>query len=47
MTQQKLYEKYKDRGFVILGSPANNFGGHEAVTSENGKSQVRNQKAGC
>ncbi|MCK4998374.1 MAG: redoxin domain-containing protein, partial [Anaerohalosphaera sp.] len=22
---QRLYEKYKDRGFVILGFPANNF----------------------
>jgi len=26
---EKLYQKYKDRGFVILGFPANNFGGQE------------------
>jgi glutathione peroxidase len=26
---QKLYEKYKDKGFVILGFPANNFFGQE------------------
>jgi glutathione peroxidase len=26
---QELYEKYKDRGLVVLGFPANNFGGQE------------------
>jgi glutathione peroxidase len=26
---EKAYEKYKDRGLVILGFPANNFGGQE------------------
>ncbi len=26
---QELYTRYKDRGFVILGFPANNFGGQE------------------
>lgn len=26
---ESLYKKYKDRGFVILGFPANNFGGQE------------------
>jgi glutathione peroxidase len=26
---QKLYEKYKDRGLVILGVPSNDFGGQE------------------
>ena len=26
---ESIYEKYKDRGFVILGFPANNFGGQE------------------
>ena len=26
---EKLYEKYKDQGFVIAGFPANNFGGQE------------------
>ena len=31
---QKLYERYKDRGFVVLGFPANNFGGQEPGTDE-------------
>ena len=26
---QKIYEKYKDQGFVVLGFPANNFMGQE------------------
>ena len=26
---QKLYEKYKDRGFAVLGFPSNQFGGQE------------------
>ena len=26
---QAIYDKYKDKGFVILGFPANNFGGQE------------------
>src|SRR5579863_2033496 len=26
---EKLYEKYKDRGLVVLGFPANNFGAQE------------------
>jgi glutathione peroxidase len=26
---QKLYEKYKDKGFVVLGFPCNQFGGQE------------------
>lgn len=26
---QKLYEKYKDQGFVVLGFPCNQFGGQE------------------
>lgn len=29
---QALYEKYKGRGFVILGFPANNFGAQEPGT---------------
>ncbi|KAK7463506.1 Glutathione peroxidase 2 [Stygiomarasmius scandens] len=28
---QKLYEKYKDQGFVILGFPCNQFGGQEPL----------------
>lgn len=31
---QALYAKYKDRGLVILGFPANNFGGQEPGTDE-------------
>jgi len=31
---QSLYEKYKDRGLVVLGFPANNFGGQEPGTNE-------------
>jgi len=31
---EKMYETYKDRGFVILGFPANNFGGQEPGTDE-------------
>ncbi|MEA2707789.1 MAG: glutathione peroxidase [Phycisphaerales bacterium] len=31
---EKLYEKYKDRGLVIIGFPANNFGGQEPGSAE-------------
>ena len=31
---QKLYDKYKDQGFVILGFPANNFMGQEPGTEK-------------
>ena len=31
---QALYEEYKDDGLVILGFPANNFGGQEPGTDE-------------
>jgi glutathione peroxidase len=31
---ESLYRKYKDRGFVILGFPANNFGAQEPGTDE-------------
>jgi glutathione peroxidase len=31
---QKLYEEYSERGFKILGFPANNFGGQEPGTDE-------------
>src|SRR3977135_1128943 len=30
---EKLYEKYKDKGFVVLGFPANNFGAQEPGTN--------------
>ena len=31
---QKIYEEYKDRGFVVLGFPANNFMGQEPGTEK-------------
>ena len=31
---QKIYTQYKDKGFVILGFPANNFMGQEPGTNE-------------
>src|SRR5438105_5623310 len=31
---EKLYETYKDKGFVIVGVPANNFGSQEPGTNE-------------
>lgn len=31
---QKLYEKYQDRGLVILGFPSNQFGGQEPGSNE-------------
>jgi len=31
---EKLYEKYKDKGFVIVGVPANNFGGQEPGSNQ-------------
>lgn len=31
---QKLYEKYHDKGFVILGFPCNQFGEQEPGDSE-------------
>ena len=31
---QKINEKYKDQGLVVLGFPANNFGGQEPGTNE-------------
>ena len=31
---EKLYEEYKDRGFVIVGVPANNFAQQEPGTNE-------------
>jgi len=31
---EALYRKYKDRGLVVLGFPANNFGGQEPGTND-------------
>ena len=31
---EEIYEKYKDRGFVVLGFPSNQFGGQEPLEKE-------------
>jgi glutathione peroxidase len=31
---ERIYNKYKDRGFVIIGFPANNFGSQEPGSNE-------------
>ena len=31
---EAIYEKYKDKGFVVLGFPCNQFGGQEPGTTE-------------
>ncbi len=31
---EKLYEQYKDRGFLVLGFPSNDFGAQEPGTSD-------------
>ncbi len=31
---EELYRKYKDRGFVVVGVPANNFGSQEPGSNE-------------
>ena len=31
---EKVFEKYQDQGFLVLGFPANNFGGQEPGTEE-------------
>lgn len=31
---EKLYEKYKDQGLMVLGFPANNYGGQEPGTNQ-------------
>jgi glutathione peroxidase len=31
---EKLYEKYKDKGLVVVGFPANNFGAQEPGTND-------------
>lgn len=31
---QKIYEKYKNQGFVVLGFPSNDFGGQEPGTNK-------------
>ncbi|KAI9361562.1 thioredoxin-like protein [Pilaira anomala] len=31
---EELYEKYKEKGFVLIGAPCNQFGGQEPGTEE-------------
>src|SRR5712671_4522690 len=40
---EAVYEKYKDRGFVILSFPANNFGGQEPGTDDEIKTFCRSK----
>jgi glutathione peroxidase len=40
---QRLYMKYRDRGFVVLGFPANNFGKQEPGTNAQIKEFVTSQ----
>jgi glutathione peroxidase len=40
---ESLYEKYKDRGLVIVGIPANNFASQEPGTNEEIKTFCRNK----
>ena len=35
---QHLYDTYKDKGFLVIGIPANNFGGQEPGSNEDIKS---------
>ncbi|MCG7380720.1 glutathione peroxidase [Paenibacillus sp. ACRSA] len=35
---QKLYDRYRDQGLVVLGFPCNQFGGQEPGTSEEAES---------
>src|SRR5882757_7063965 len=41
---EALYEKYKDRGFVIVGIPANNFGAQEPGRSEEHTSELQSRQ---
>jgi glutathione peroxidase len=40
---ESVYEKYKDRGFVIIGIPANNFGSQEPGTNKEIKTFCRSK----
>ncbi len=42
---EALYEKHKDQGFVIVGVPANNFGGQEPGTNEEIKTFCKSKYA--
>ena len=38
---QKLYDNYKDKGFIVLGFPCNQFGGQEPGSGERGRSKCK------
>jgi len=40
---EAIYEKYQDRGFVIVGIPANNFGAQEPGTNQEIKTFCQNK----
>ena len=40
---ESVYEKFKDRGFVIIGIPANNFGSQEPGTNQEIKTFCRSK----
>ena len=40
---QKLYDEYKDQGFIILGFPCNQFGGQEPGSGEEADVKGDNQ----
>lgn len=41
---EKVYKKYKDQGFVVVGFPANNFGGQEPGSDQEIETFCRIQK---
>lgn len=41
---EKVYKKYKDQGFAVVGFPANNFGGQEPGTDQEIETFCRIQK---
>ncbi len=41
---EKVYKRYKDQGFVVIGFPANNFGSQEPGTNQEIETFCRIQK---
>jgi Glutathione peroxidase len=37
---EKLYRRYRDKGFAVLGFPANDFGGQEPGSNKRSRSSV-------
>jgi glutathione peroxidase len=44
---EKLYRRYCDKGFVVLGFPANDFGGQEPGSNKEIAQFCRVNYAGC